>query len=1228
MLPRLLLMLAICLPTAWAQMRLSSPATQAGYRLTTFADNFPQASGIGPVGIAFPDSGGVLVSDYPGNIRRFPNRNDNQRANTAPAVVDLGTGGGGGMAKSGGRIYATDQLLGRLLLLNDNGTLNQVVVASGFTNGAGLATHPLNGRIFVSIRDAGVPDRIVDFNPTTRTFTTFKNNVTADGLAFSPDGAVLYAAALDTGRVLGYRLADATQVFDSDVITGADGIAVGAGVLSGQLFVNTNDGRVVQVDLKTAAQTVLASGGSRGGLVATDPNDNSLLLTQSDRILRLSPPAGAAFGGSGDGQLLTNGSFDSGGFAACNNGSYCRLAAGSGGMPAWQVGGVGVDWHNNSEMQNPHGGALAVDLHTDGRLAQGGTISQTFTTLIGQRYLLTFYFAGPGLDPELRNPRQIAVSVAGVQQTYTTPASANTRIEWSKQQLTFAATATTTTLAFSSPANGVGYWGPLLDDVSVLPTDAAITPPTPPTPATQLSLSSQATQAGFRLTTFVDLFPSAPLGIAFPNSGGVLVTEGAGFVRRFLTNADGQHANAVTPALALGAKATAGLAKAGGVIYLGDAASARLLQLNDNGTLNQVVFPNNLPSPYGLAAHPGNGHLFVATRYGNDPDKIVDIDLTTRTVTAFKTGVPADGIAFSPDGTVLYASIYDERTTSKSPDNGHILGFRLSDGVRVFDSGLIAGSPAGCAVGTGSLAGYLFVNNNDGRVIQVDLRTNAQTVIATGGSRGDLIAVDPSDGSLLLTQTDRILRLTPPAGGAFGIPPAPVVDPTIPLRLTPQGGQSGLVLTTFADRFQSTEGQGPFGIEFPDSGGVLVTNVDGTIIRFPTADNGQRADSLVPLQSHGYGEAIGLAKLNGRIYMTQAISGRVVLLNDDASISKVMVTGLTHALGIAANPVNGHIYAAGQGTIADLDPETGVVTVFARVGGDGVTISPDGQTLYAEVDGHILGFRISDRTRVFDSGLISNADGCAVGTGAFAGQLFVNTKDGRLVRVILATGAQTVLASGGSRGDFVTPAPDGSLFITQSDRILRLSTSNGGGFGGTPYSLSLNTTTMTAAGGTGSVTVTVSVPTLTWTASTSAGWITITSTVSGTGNGTVAYRVAANPSTSPRTGTLTIAGLLFTITQGGAAVIGTGGEGDVLPPPGTNCLSGAVDYVTFSLQNKASRLADEISIGGTKLCADCKLKPPLFGGFAERLEAARLDGLNVDVCYDEYGTLNYLRMRP
>jgi len=69
-----------------------------------------------------------------------------------------------------------------------------------------------------------------------------------------------------------------------------------------------------------------------------------------------------------------------------------------------------------------------------------------------------------------------------------------------------------------------------------------------------------------------------------------------------------------------------------------------------------------------------------------------------------------------------------------------------------------------------------------------------------------------------------------------------------------------------------------------------------------------------------------------------------------------------------------------------------------------------------------------------------------------------------------------------------------------------------------------------ADGGDGTVAVTAPAG-CGWQAASNDPWLTITSGSSGTGNGTVGYHVAANSTGSPRTGTLTIAGLTFTVNQ-------------------------------------------------------------------------------------------------
>jgi hypothetical protein len=81
------------------------------------------------------------------------------------------------------------------------------------------------------------------------------------------------------------------------------------------------------------------------------------------------------------------------------------------------------------------------------------------------------------------------------------------------------------------------------------------------------------------------------------------------------------------------------------------------------------------------------------------------------------------------------------------------------------------------------------------------------------------------------------------------------------------------------------------------------------------------------------------------------------------------------------------------------------------------------------------------------------------------------------------------------------------------------------------YSIEPTSKSFNWEGGVGSITVTAS-DGCEWTAI-GNDWTTITSGQMGSGNGTVGYLVSANPTTAPRTGTITVAGLTFTITQTG-----------------------------------------------------------------------------------------------
>ena len=87
---------------------------------------------------------------------------------------------------------------------------------------------------------------------------------------------------------------------------------------------------------------------------------------------------------------------------------------------------------------------------------------------------------------------------------------------------------------------------------------------------------------------------------------------------------------------------------------------------------------------------------------------------------------------------------------------------------------------------------------------------------------------------------------------------------------------------------------------------------------------------------------------------------------------------------------------------------------------------------------------------------------------------------------------------------------------------------------GCTFAISSNSLSVVAAGGTGSTNVTSGAG-CAWSAASNDSWITVTSGASDSGNGPVGFNVAANPNTSARTGTLTIATKTFTVSQAASA---------------------------------------------------------------------------------------------
>jgi hypothetical protein len=281
--------------SAEAGLVLTPAGISDGFSLSTFASGFPSNGlGEGPIGIGFPSGGGVMVTSYAsGEVVNFATDTDNQLYSGASKVGGYNLPAG--LANDGGRMYMAEQGTGNIYQLNNNGTVNHLVtnIGGGVT---GLAVNPTNGHLFVSIPPFG---DVFDVNPSDGSFQDYSathGNAgrTADALTFSPDGKTLYAALYNNG-IAAYDVASGSQTFYSSVSgidAGIDGMVLGTGKLAGFIYANTNFGLLLQIKLSDGSQTVIASGGSRGDFVEVDPTNGTLLLTQTDSILRLTPPSG------------------------------------------------------------------------------------------------------------------------------------------------------------------------------------------------------------------------------------------------------------------------------------------------------------------------------------------------------------------------------------------------------------------------------------------------------------------------------------------------------------------------------------------------------------------------------------------------------------------------------------------------------------------------------------------------------------------------------------------------------------------------------------------------------------------------------------------------------------------------------------------------------------------------------------------------------------------------
>ncbi len=269
----------------------------------------------------------------------------------------------------------------------------------------------------------------------------------------------------------------------------------------------------------------------------------------------------------------------------------------------------------------------------------------------------------------------------------------------------------------------------------------------------------------------------------------------------------------------------------------------------------------------------------------------------------------------------------------------------------------------------------------------------------------------------------------------------------------------GYAVTDFATDFTSFGGVGPMGLAFDASGSLFVGDWSNSLLyKFePAGGAASTATQVNATPNLEIPAGLTFGKDGSLFLARQGVNDVVQLDPSDGTIIRTVASPIPFATGLATDPLSGDLFVSQPFVafqilrITNFASGPGTVTAYAPIMADGLAFGSDG-TLFAAIWQPCCGVAVITGTNSATPGAVTvidtpfgSIDGIAVSADPAAPFLYVNRNDGIITKIDRTTTPPTFtdIFSGGSRGDFAAVGPDGCLYATQTDRVLKVTNADG-----------------------------------------------------------------------------------------------------------------------------------------------------------------------------------------